>query len=98
MRLTSQHVQVDASIWAFAVMGISIAVDVSRSRMLYRVAAKHRSQALEADAAAFQHGHLEFGGGDPRVAGSPARGLVSGAGHSSCRRMRWRRWSWPALW
>jgi cation diffusion facilitator family transporter len=52
-RLTTRHVQVDASIWAFAVMGISIAVDVSRSRMLYRVAAKHRSQALEADALHF---------------------------------------------
>jgi cation diffusion facilitator family transporter len=53
LRLTSRHVQVDASIWAFAVMGISIAVDISRSRMLYRVAAKHRSQALEADALHF---------------------------------------------
>ncbi len=52
-RLTTRHVQVDASIWAFAVMGISIAVDISRSRMLYRVAAKHRSQALEADALHF---------------------------------------------
>ena len=52
-RLTSRHVQIDASLWAFAVMGISIAVDVSRSRMLYRVAAKHRSQALEADALHF---------------------------------------------
>jgi cation diffusion facilitator family transporter len=52
-RLTSRHVQVDASIWAFAVMGISIAVDASRSRMLYRVAARHRSQALEADALHF---------------------------------------------
>lgn len=53
LRLISHHVQVDASIWAFAVMGISIAVDISRSRMLYRVAAKHRSQALEADALHF---------------------------------------------
>ena len=52
-RLTTRHVQVDASIWAFAVMGISIAVDFSRSRMLFRVAAKHRSQALEADALHF---------------------------------------------
>jgi cation diffusion facilitator family transporter len=52
-RLTTRHVQVDASIWAFAVMGISIAVDISRSRMLYRVASKHRSQALEADALHF---------------------------------------------
>jgi len=52
-RLTTRHAPVDASIWAFLVMGISIAVDFSRSRMLYRVAAKHRSQALEADALHF---------------------------------------------
>jgi cation diffusion facilitator family transporter len=44
---------IDASVWAFGVMAISILVDVSRSRMLYRVAAKHRSQALEADALHF---------------------------------------------
>jgi len=54
VRLTSRQVRVDASFWAFAVMGISIAVDVSRSRMLYRVAIKHRSQALEADALHFR--------------------------------------------
>lgn len=53
LRLTSRYVQVDASIWAFAVMGISIVVDFSRSRMLYRVAVEHRSQALEADALHF---------------------------------------------
>ena len=52
-RLTTRHAAVEASIWAFAVMGISIAMDFSRSRMLYRVAAKHRSQALEADALHF---------------------------------------------
>jgi cation diffusion facilitator family transporter len=52
-RLTSTHRQIDASVWAFAVMAISIAVDISRSRMLARVAAKHRSQALEADALHF---------------------------------------------
>jgi cation diffusion facilitator family transporter len=52
-RLLSRSVEVDASIWAFAVMAVSIVVDVSRSRMLYRVAAKHRSQALEADALHF---------------------------------------------
>jgi divalent metal cation (Fe/Co/Zn/Cd) transporter len=34
-------------------MGISIAVDVSRSRMLYAAARKHKSQALEADALHF---------------------------------------------
>jgi cation diffusion facilitator family transporter len=52
-RLMTRHSPVDASIWAFAVMGISMAVDVSRSRMLSRVATKHRSQALEADALHF---------------------------------------------
>ncbi len=45
--------EIDASVWAFGVMVISILVDFSRSRMLYRVAAKHRSQALEADALHF---------------------------------------------
>jgi cation diffusion facilitator family transporter len=44
---------VEASIWAFLVIVISIVVDVSRSRMLARVAAKHKSQALEADALHF---------------------------------------------
>ena len=52
-RLVSGEVKVDASVWAFAVMAISIVVDFSRSRMLARVAAKHRSQALEADALHF---------------------------------------------
>jgi cation diffusion facilitator family transporter len=53
LRLTSRHPNVDASVWAFVVMAISIAVDFSRSRMLYRVALKHHSQALEADALHF---------------------------------------------
>jgi cation diffusion facilitator family transporter len=52
-RLASGQVIVKASIWTFAVMFVSIVVDVSRSRMLYRIAAKHRSQALEADALHF---------------------------------------------
>lgn len=52
-RLVVRQVEVDASIWTFAVMGISVAVDVGRSRMLYRVARKHNSQALEADALHF---------------------------------------------
>ena len=34
-------------------MGVSIAIDYSRSSMLYRVAKKHNSQALEADALHF---------------------------------------------
>jgi cation diffusion facilitator family transporter len=43
----------DINIYAFAVMFISIVVDVTRSRALYRVAKKYKSQALEADALHF---------------------------------------------
>jgi cation diffusion facilitator family transporter len=52
-RLFVKTVEVDASVWAFLVMGISIVIDYSRSRVLYRAARKHRSQALEADALHF---------------------------------------------
>ena len=52
-RLFVRAVPVDASIWAFLVMVLSIVVDVSRSRMLKRVAVKYNSQALEADALHF---------------------------------------------
>lgn len=52
-RLTAESSNVDASLWGFLVLLTSIVVDVTRSRMLYRVAAKHRSQALEADALHF---------------------------------------------
>jgi cation diffusion facilitator family transporter len=53
VRLFVHSVEVDPSAWAFLVMGISIIVDFGRSRMLYRVARKHNSQALEADALHF---------------------------------------------
>ena len=52
-RLFFQPVDVDPSIWAFLVVGLSIAVDVSRSRVLYRAVRKHNSQALEADSLHF---------------------------------------------
>jgi cation diffusion facilitator family transporter len=52
-RLFFKQVEVEANLWAFLVMLISIAVDVTRSRALYRVARKYRSQALEADALHF---------------------------------------------
>ncbi len=52
-RLFLKNVHVEASAWAFAIMAISIAVDVSRSRALARVARKYHSQALEADALHF---------------------------------------------
>ena len=44
---------VEPSWWAFAVVIISLAVDISRSAMLRRVAREHKSQALEADAMHF---------------------------------------------
>ncbi len=53
-RLAGQGVHVDATWWTFAVMLVSVAVNLSRSRMLYRVAVKNRSQALEADALHFR--------------------------------------------
>jgi cation diffusion facilitator family transporter len=52
-RLTAPDVHVEVSIWSFIVMGTSIAVDVTRSRMLMAAAKKHNSQALEADALHF---------------------------------------------
>lgn len=52
-RLFFKPVEIEASIWAFGVMLISIIVDISRSRILYRAARKHNSQALEADALHF---------------------------------------------
>ena len=49
----AEAIEVDASVWAFAIVILSIVVDVSRSRALYRVARKYHSQALEADALHF---------------------------------------------
>jgi len=46
-------IHVDANLWAFLVVVLSIVVDYSRSRALMRVAKKHESQALEADALHF---------------------------------------------
>lgn len=52
-RLFFRTVEIEANVWAFAVMFTSIVVDVSRSRILYRAARRHNSQALEADALHF---------------------------------------------
>ncbi len=52
-RLFFRVEKVDASIWAFLVMGVSIVIDFTRSRVLYRAARKYNSQALEADALHF---------------------------------------------
>jgi cation diffusion facilitator family transporter len=52
-RLLVRETHVESSVWAFVVVGTSIAVDISRSRALGRAARKYRSQALEADALHF---------------------------------------------
>ncbi len=52
-RLFFEEVHVEPSIWGFIVMGVAIAIDWSRSRLLYRTAKKYDSQALEADALHF---------------------------------------------
>ena len=53
-RIIYQEGHVDASIWAFLVMFIAVAVDYTRSRALQRVAHKFGSQALQADAIHFK--------------------------------------------
>jgi len=52
-RLLFHPVALKVTFWSFAVMITSIAVDISRSRVLYRAARKYHSQALEADALHF---------------------------------------------
>jgi cation diffusion facilitator family transporter len=52
-RLFFHHVDIEPSIWAFAVLFISMAVDFWRSRALGKIATKYDSQALEADALHF---------------------------------------------
>jgi cation diffusion facilitator family transporter len=47
------HHAVEATIWAFGVIAVSIVVDFFRARLLYRVAAETSSEALEADALHF---------------------------------------------
>ena len=52
-RLTSGDTHIEVTVWSFAVVILSIAIDFTRSRALYKVAKKHNSQALEADALHF---------------------------------------------
>ena len=52
-RLFFRSVEIEPTVWAFAVMLASIAMDVWRSRALGRIAKKYDSQALEADALHF---------------------------------------------
>lgn len=52
-RLTSGNVHIEVTYWSYIVVITSIIIDFTRSRALYRVAKKHNSQALEADALHF---------------------------------------------
>lgn len=52
-RLTSGKTDIEVSVWSYIVVISSIIIDFTRSRALYRVAKKHNSQALEADALHF---------------------------------------------
>ena len=52
-RLRVHHTEIQVTVWSFVVMLTSIAVDVSRSRVLSRAAREYHSQALEADALHF---------------------------------------------
>jgi cation diffusion facilitator family transporter len=52
-RLLYRAADFRVTVWSFAVMILSIAVDSSRSRVLARTARKYNSQALEADALHF---------------------------------------------
>lgn len=52
-RLVSGNTHIEISVWSYVVVIASIIIDFNRSRMLYRVAKKHNSQALEADALHF---------------------------------------------
>ncbi|MBM2814843.1 MAG: Cation transporter [Ignavibacteria bacterium] len=53
MRLSTGRTEITVNVWAFAVIILSIIVDISRSRALMKVAKKYDSQALEADALHF---------------------------------------------
>jgi cation diffusion facilitator family transporter len=52
-RLVTRSSHVEANVWSYAVIAVAIVIDYSRSRALSRVAKKHHSQALEADALHF---------------------------------------------
>ncbi|MEZ5105578.1 MAG: cation diffusion facilitator family transporter [Draconibacterium sp.] len=52
-RLLSGETHIEVTVWSYIVVISSIIIDITRSRALYKVAKKHNSQALEADALHF---------------------------------------------
>jgi len=53
-RLFFKSVEIEANVWAFGVVLISMLLDINRMRALQRAAKKHKSQALEASALRFR--------------------------------------------
>lgn len=53
-RILFKNIQPEITIFSFAIMTVSIVVDLWRSRVLYRAARRYGSQALEADALHFK--------------------------------------------
>jgi cation diffusion facilitator family transporter len=92
-RLFFHSTPVDANIWAFAVMGISIVVNMSRSKMLYATARKHHSQALEADALHFS---TDVWSSWVVVGGLAGRTWTRRTRRSSPKRMPSPRWGSPS--
>ena len=52
-RLVTGETEIQVTIWSYLVVLVSMGIDLSRSRMLFRAAKEHNSQALEADAIHF---------------------------------------------
>jgi cation diffusion facilitator family transporter len=52
-RIVTGNLHIEVTIWSYIVIVTAIIIDFSRSRALMRVAKKHNSQALEADALHF---------------------------------------------
>lgn len=52
-RLVTGNTHIEVSVWSFVVVILSMVIDYSRSRALLKMAKKHNSQALEADALHF---------------------------------------------
>ena len=66
-RLFFHSVEIEPSVWAFVVMGISIVVDFWRSRRLQRVAKKYEQPGVAGRRVAFQHRRLVQQRGHPRA-------------------------------
>lgn len=52
-RLINDTTHVEITVWSYIVVVLAIIVDISRSRVLFKAAKSHNSQALEADAIHF---------------------------------------------